>query len=132
EARVGAHVLADLLAEVAGVAVGSQSVEEDPERLPRAEREAQDLRTEGACRREIRNEGESGPQAHRQPHRLLAAAAGDLAQRPRRCVELDARLAIAFEAALDPHEDLGVDRLRAGEAAPEAPGDGGEEEQAVR
>ena len=40
EARVRAHVLADLLAHVAGVAVGGEAVEQDPERLPRAEREA--------------------------------------------------------------------------------------------
>ena len=40
--------------------------------------------------------------------------------------------AVAFDAALDPHEDLGVDGLRAGVAAPQAPGHGGEEEQRQR
>ena len=34
--------------------------------------------------------------------------------------------------ALDPHEDLGVDGLRAGVAAPQPPGDRGEEEQRQR
>ena len=34
EAGVGAHVLAHLLAHPAGVAVGREAVEQDPERLP--------------------------------------------------------------------------------------------------
>ena len=34
EARVGAHVLADLLAHEAGVAVGGEAVEQHPEGLP--------------------------------------------------------------------------------------------------
>src|SRR5208282_5271111 len=37
EARIRAHVLAHLLAHEAGVAIGREAVEEDPERLPRAE-----------------------------------------------------------------------------------------------
>jgi len=37
-----------------------------------------------------------------------------------------------LEQALDPEEYLGVDRLRAGVAAPEPPGDGGEEEEGDR
>ena len=36
EARVGAHVLADLLAQEAGVAVGGEAVEQHPEHFPRA------------------------------------------------------------------------------------------------
>jgi hypothetical protein len=36
-------------------------------------------------------------------------------------VELHALHAVAFDLALDPHEDLGVDRLRAGVAAPQRP-----------
>ena len=35
EARVGTHVLADLLAHAAGVAVGGEAVEQDPEPSPR-------------------------------------------------------------------------------------------------
>jgi hypothetical protein len=47
-------------------------------------------------------------------------------------VELHAlRHAVAFELALDPQEDLGVDRLRAGIAAPQPPGHRGEQEQRV-
>src|SRR5664279_6508751 len=105
----GAHVLADLLAQVAGVAVGGQAVEEDPEGLPRPEAEAEHFGAERSRRREVGDQGESGPQADGQPHDLLAAALGDLAQRPRGGVELDAGLSIALEAPFDPHEDLGVD-----------------------
>ena len=44
-------------------------------------------------------------------------------------VEADACAAIAFQLAFDPEEDFGVDRLRAGVAAPQPPGHGGEKEQ---
>src|SRR4029079_6254266 len=63
EPGVRAHVLADLLAHCTGVPVGGEAVEEDPEALPRAEREARDLGGERARRREVGDERESGPQA---------------------------------------------------------------------
>ena len=62
----------------------------------------------------------------------LAPLRASLFSAPRRAVQAHARDAVAFDAALDPHEDLGVHGLRAGVAAPQAPGDGGEEEQRQR
>ena len=72
EARVRAHVLADLLAHPAGVAVGREAVEQHPERLPtppschgdRADAKVAD-------RREVADEREAGPQRDRDPGRVL-------------------------------------------------------------
>jgi hypothetical protein len=47
-------------------------------------------------------------------------------------VEPHASDAVALDHALDPHEDLGVDGLRAAVAAPQPPGHGGEQEQRQR
>jgi len=62
---------------------------------------------------------------------VLGALDADLAGIERRLVELDAGVAVAFDPVLDPHEQLGVHRLRAGVAAEQPPGDGGDEEQRV-
>jgi hypothetical protein len=62
---------------------------------------------------------------------VLAALAPELVEVPGAFVELHAALAVALEVALDPHEDLGVHRLRAGVAAPQAARHGGEQEQRV-
>ena len=95
------------------------------------EAERQHRRTQRADRREVADEGETGPQTDRDPDRVLAAAAQQLVRAPRRPVEPDARRAVTLQVVLDPHEDLGVDGLRAGVAAPEPAGDRGEQEQAV-
>jgi hypothetical protein len=60
---------------------------------------------------------------------VASAAAQDLLAVPRRGVELDPAVAVAFEVVLDPHEHLGPHRLRTGIAAPQPAGEGGEEEQ---
>ncbi len=51
---------------------------------------------------------------------------------PRQARQLHLLRAVALDLALDPQEHLGPHRLRAGEAAPHAPGDGGEQEQRQR
>src|SRR6185312_7340077 len=62
EARIRAHVLADLLAQEAGVAVGRKPVEVDPEPFPGAKAQREGLRPERLDRREVADEGEAGPQ----------------------------------------------------------------------
>src|SRR5262249_47883608 len=52
EARVGTHVLAYLLAQVAGVSIGGEAVEEHPEGFPGSERQRQHLVRQHADRRE--------------------------------------------------------------------------------
>jgi hypothetical protein len=54
-----------------------------------------------------------------------------LATTHRRLVELHALGTVTLDLLLDPHEDLGIDRLRAGVATPQAPCDRGEEEQRI-
>ena len=61
----------------------------------------------------------------------LARGAQQPLARPAAGVALHARGPVALDAALHPHEDLAVDGLRAGVAAPQPPGDRGEQEQRV-
>jgi hypothetical protein len=55
----------------------------------------------------------------------------ELPHRHGRRVEAHSRSPLAFDLALDPHEDLGVDRLRTGIAAPQPAGDRGKQKQRV-
>src|SRR3954462_9179806 len=61
EARVGTHVLANLLAHPAGIAVGRKAVEQDPERFPRAKSQCERFCAQFMDRREIADEGKPGP-----------------------------------------------------------------------
>ena len=128
EARIRAHVLAHLLAQEAGIAVGGQGVEGDPEDLPRP-LQRHHLHRQVADGHEVAHEGEARPQRQQQPQQVLAATPGRFLQRPAAAVQAQARTAVALQPALDPHEDLGVHRLWAAEATPQAPGHGGEQEQ---
>src|SRR4029079_16402683 len=62
EARIWAHVLADLLAQEAGIAVCRAAVEQDPERLPPAEVVRQRVNAEVADRSEVPHERVPRPQ----------------------------------------------------------------------
>jgi hypothetical protein len=64
-------------------------------------------------------------------HTTCLAVMRQAVGRHRAGVELHARVAVAFDLAFHPHEDLGVHGLRAGVAAPQPPGHGGEEEQRI-
>ncbi len=55
----------------------------------------------------------------------------DLAGIPIGAVEADACQSVALDLALDPHENFGVHRLRAGIAAKQSPSDGREQKQTV-
>ena len=132
EARVRAHMFAHLLAHPAGVAVSSEAVEQDPERLPRAQRIARNLGGERFDRREITHERKPGPQRERDPGRMLCRFQSDLAQAGRLLIELHACHAIAFDPALDPHEDFGINGLRTCVAAPQAAGHRRKQEQRQR
>src|SRR5690606_30893056 len=128
EAGVRTHVLAHLLAHEPGVAVGGKAVEQDPERLPRPERGGGDQARKLPDRGEVADERESGPQREQYPDGVLRGLDAQLAGGHRRLVELHPLDPVALDPALDPEEYLRVDGLRTGVAAPEAPGDGGEQE----
>ena len=86
-----------------------------------------------ADRREVADEGEAGPHApapiqSRCLNHFLTSFSSDIGAPSSRM----RGAAVAFDLALDPQEDLGVDGLRAGKAAPQAPGHGGEQEQRQR
>ena len=130
--RIGAHVLADLLAHEAGVAVGGKAVEEDPEGFPVAQVPVHEVADQLADGREVADEGQTRPQRNRQPDQVLAAALENLLASPATLVQTHAGAAITLDLGLEPEEDLGVDRLRAGVAAPEAPRHGRKQEQRQR
>src|SRR5690606_3922629 len=71
EARVRAHVLADLLAHPPGVAVGGEAVEEHPERFPRPEAQSEHVLEELPDRGEVTDESEAGPERKRDPRAML-------------------------------------------------------------
>ncbi len=132
EACIRAHVLADLLAHEAGVAPGGERIEQHPERLPRAKREAQHLPAQRADRREVADEGKARPQRDHDPEHVLGRLQAQLACAPRIAVQADAGKAVALHMPLDPHEDLGVHRLRTRVAAEQPPRDRREEKQRER
>ena len=131
EARIRTHVLADLLAHPAGVTVGGKAIERDPEPLPGAEVQRQGLDPQTLDGREVPHQGEPGPQRDQQPDAVLGRLAGHLVQRPGATVQTHACRAVALDAPLHPKKDLGVNRLRTGIAAPQAPCHGREQEQRV-
>src|SRR5690606_36105243 len=132
EARVRTHVLADLLAEIPRVAVRGKTVEQRPEGFPGADRERRDAMQQLLHGSEVADEREPGPQAETDPEHLLERLARELAQAPRRRVELHALAAAAFRHPLHPQVHLGPYRLRARVAAPQTPGERGKEEEAER
>ena len=129
EARVGAHVLAHLLPQEARVAVSSGAIEQHPEGVPRRHVEGDYCGGQFPDGREVADEAEAGDQREGQPDSLLGALAQELVHAPRCLIQPHSRDAVTLDLAFGPHEDLGVDRLRAGVAAPEPASHSGEEEQ---
>ena len=132
EAGVGAHVDAHLLAQPTGVAVGRESVEQDPEGFPGSRLQAQQRPAQLRDRGEVADEGEAGPQREREPHRVLGGLERDLPRARGGAVELHLPRPVALDLPLDPEEDLGVHGLGARIAAPQPSGQRGEEEQGER
>ena len=83
-------------------------------------------------RGEVADKGEPGPQRQRHPKSVFCRLEPELARRHRLLIEPHARPAVAFDLALDPHENLGIHGLRTGIAAPQPPGHGGEQKQRQR
>ncbi len=114
----------------AGVAVGGQGEEADPEVGPAVGLAGEQLGNQLADRREVADEGQAGDQADQQPQAVLGGLAQQLVAAHRGLVQLDALVAVAFGDLLAPHVDPGPHALRAGIAAPDATGEHGDEEQA--
>ncbi|MNZ87579.1 hypothetical protein D3C78_1064410 [compost metagenome] len=130
EACVGAHVHAHLLAQPAGVAVGGQGEEADPEVGPAIGLAGEEFDGQFANRREVADEGHAGDEADQQPQAVLGELAQELVGAHRGPVKLHALIAVAFGDLFAPHEDPRPHALRAGVAAPYAAGIHGNEEQA--
>ena len=77
-------------------------------------------------------EGDAGPGANGEDNQVFGEFDADFAQIPRLFVELHALVAVAFDEMVDPQHDFGIDRLRAGIAAPQASGHGCPPEEAER
>ena len=129
EAGVGAHVFAHLLTHEPGVTISGEAVEQHPEHLPRAHLRLQEGHAQFADRGEVADEGEACPQRNADPDHMLEGLLDEFFQRGRGLVQPHAQGAVTLDLALDPHEYLAVHRLRTGVAAPQPPGDCGEQEK---
>jgi hypothetical protein len=118
EAGIGTHVLADLLAHHTGKQISETAVEEDPEELPRTKTEGKSFIHQFANRREVAYQGEARPQGYRTPCTKLRGLDAQLAPTHGGSVQLHALAAISLDLLFNPHEDLGIDRLRTGIATP--------------
>ena len=78
---------------------------------------------------EIEHPGAASGDRYQQPEEMRRALAPQRLKRPRRFVEPHARVAVALEKALYRNHQVGPHRLRAGVAAPHAPGDRGNEKE---
>ena len=128
---IGAHVFADLLAHIAGIAIGGKTIEQHPENLPVAT-QGQQLDTQFTDGHEIAHEGETGPQGQGDPEELLERLLPDLLESPAALVDAHTGTAIAFDLALDPDKNLGINGLRTGETAPQTPCDRRKQEKRQR
>ena len=81
---------------------------------------------------EIEDPGAAGTHRDHQPNRMLDDALGNLAHGPRRLIEPQPRIAVAFDETLDGDEQIGPDGLRARIAAPHAPRHAGRQKQPDR
>jgi hypothetical protein len=129
DARPRAHVAADLLAHVPGEQVRRAGQDADPgigqhRRLKRGQ-----LHDERRRVGEVEHPRSARPPGDHQPQEVLRGPRCDLLGGPGRGVELLPVAPVALEETLDPHEQIGPDRLRAQVAAPHPSGDCVHEEQ---
>ncbi|MNL29279.1 hypothetical protein D3C87_1509570 [compost metagenome] len=129
---IRAHVDTHLLAQPAGVAVGGEGEETDPEVRPAIGLAGEEFDHQFADRREVADEGHAGHKANQQPHRVFAEFAQELVGAHGRLVQFDALVAVALSDLFTPHEDPGPHALRAGIAAPDPTGIHRDKEQAER
>lgn len=129
EAGVGADVLAHLLPQEAGVAVGGKAIEGDPESLVESRPQLPQVRHQFPDGHEIADEGNAGPEGKGQPGAMLGRLDAHLTGIPGRCVQLHALGPVTLDHLFDPQENFRIDGLGTAVAAPQAAGQGGEEEQ---
>ncbi len=132
ETGIGAHVLADLLAQEAGVGPGGQRIEQHPEQFPVAPVERGKTLPEIDDGSEEADEGEARPQREHHPQQVLGRLAPQLLRRPRAGIEAQPLRTIAFDPPLGEQEHFGPHGLRTGVAAPQPTRQRGEEKQRQR
>ena len=133
EAGIGAHVFAHLLAQDVGKQPGGAAVERGGNQRRAGNGrpvEREDVRYQRADGAEPAGEGDARPGANQENQQVFGGLDADFGEVPRRFIELEPLVAVAFHQVVDPQHDFGIDRLRAGIAAPQAPGDGGPPKQA--
>ena len=132
EARPRAHVRADLLARPAGQQIGRGGEQEGEEIHLLRSGAGPEFHRHRRRIDVVHDPGAAGPECDAEPGRVLQRLAPDRVERHRLCVALHAFVAVAFDQALDPHEEIGPHRLRAGVAAPDAAEQAGDQEQRDR
>src|SRR5690606_13333176 len=129
DARPGAHIGADLFAHETVKDVGRGRENGDGGVGNDGSVAGDKVAKQGRSVGEVEDPGATGQQADHKPNRVNADAPGDLASRPGGGVELDSRVAVAFDETFNGEEEIDPDRLRAGVAAPGAAHRRGDQEE---
>ena len=132
EARIRAHVDADLLAHLAGEEQDRDHDEGEEKGLPRPQRSGEDLPAELADRGERAESRERRPDGEGGEERPLDGELAGARQRETVLAQANLARAVALDPAFDPDQHLGEDGLRTGVAAPDPPGECREEEERQR
>gem|GEM_PF-6603872 len=106
-----------MFAQEAGIAPGGCRIEDDPERFPATPGGWPGCTDQTVDRAEEAYEGDAGPCGHQQPQQMLDRTRGAGGRQPAR------------SAVIDPAEQPAPQGLRTGVAAPEPPGQVGEQYQ---
>ena len=130
EPGIRAHVQADLLTHPAGVQVGGNGEEGNPEIGPAVGLQGEQVHDQFADRVEIANKGDAGGKGNKQPQCVFDGSFGDLFPGVGGLVEFHPLVAAAFHLFFNPHEDKGPHGLRAGVTTPDTAKQGSDEEQA--
>ena len=129
KARPGAHIQANAFTGETGQQIGRGGEQEDEEiqraaRLPRHK-----IAQRGRRIIEIEDQDAAGEHRDHEPSDMLGQLLAKFAGRFRIGRQLDPRVAVALNPPFDLEEQIGPQRLRAGEATPQPPIEGGDEEQ---
>ena len=125
-----AHVSANLLPCPAGQQVGGGREQAEEEKGDGRRLASDDLFHDGRCVDEIHDPSPAGERGNHQPNAMLDGLLGRLVETHRTGVELDAGVAISFDATLDPHVEVGPHGLWAGVATPDPSGEAGDKKKA--
>jgi hypothetical protein len=126
---VRAHVFADLLAHEACIPISCKAVKNNPKQGPAKDLSMNDCVSQSARWHEIGYKAETRDKRDCNPDAVLDELLEHVLRAKARLIQFHALRPVAFDQALDVHEDFRVDGLWARKSAPHPPCDGGDQEQ---